>query len=58
MSAERNYDAELAAAIDDVVSWLDYEVWYTCPGLEADVKKLRNARLAKLVYEHRLKKEQ
>ena len=57
MSTERNYDAELAAAIDDVVEWLDYEVWFTCPGLHESVQKLRNARLARLAHEQRKQKE-
>jgi hypothetical protein len=57
MSTERDFDAELMDAISDVVDWLDYEVWYTCPGLEESVRKLRNARMAKLVHQKRTKKE-
>lgn len=46
-------DVELEKAIEDVVEWLDYEVWHTCPELQTSVQHLRNAWLTKLAHDRR-----
>lgn len=50
----KNLDQELMTAIEDVIDWLDYDVWAVCPGLEESVKQLRNKRMAKIAHEKRM----
>lgn len=50
---ERDFDEELIEAIDNVIEWLDYDIWADCLGLEEAVKQLRNKRIAKLAQTRR-----